>query len=145
MVHQKKLYKSRLAFIYFIVVVLLFLSGCSSTPQFITVTETDTILIHDTVHLRDIDSIWYGGIYNGKDSIGSIAVSPKSKTAIVDIKWLKPDSVLIPITDTKYLMFSSIIERVLATMFTVMPLYQKLILIIMLIGALIVIYKLWKK
>jgi hypothetical protein len=136
-------HKSKLAFIYFMILVLLLFAGCSSTST-ITVTEIDTIAVHDTVHLTDIDSIWYGGIYSGTDSIGSIAVIPKSKVATVDIKWLKPDTVLVHIQDTKYLIISQTLEKVLSAMFVIMPFWQKLIVIIMLIAGLVVVYKLWK-
>lgn len=119
------------------------LLSCSS-PSIIYVTEVDTITIQDTVQLAG-DTIWYGGIYNGLDSIGSLAVHPKSKQAIVNIKWLKPDSIAIPINDTKYIYLSKTIVDVLGVIFTVMPFYQKLILIVMLIGVLFIVYKLWKK
>ena len=128
-----------------IAIIILFglLFSCSS-PSIIYVTEVDTIVVVDTVQLAG-DSIWYGGIYNGSDSIGSIAVHPKSKQAIVNIKWLKPDSVAITVNDTKYIVLSKTITDVLSILFVVMPFYQKLILIILLIGALFIVYKLWKK
>ena len=124
-----------------------FFIGCGSTST-VTVTEIDTIAVRDTVYLTDPsadgDSIWYGGIYSDADSIGSIAVNPKSKTAIVNIKWLKPDTVLVPIQDTKYIIMSQTLEKVLSAMFVVMPFWQKLIVIIMLIAGLIIVYKLWR-
>ena len=119
------------------------LFGCSST-KIITVTKTDTIAVRDTVHLVDTDSIWYGGIYSDKDSIGSVAVSPKSKTAIVDIKWLKPDTIKVPVTDTKYLVITGFLERMITTFFTAMPFYWQILLIVLLMAMLFVIYKLWK-
>lgn len=145
---KQSLFKSRLAFLYFVALVLLLsITGCGSTST-ITVTEIDTITVRDTVYLTDGDSIWYGGIYSDPsadgDSIGSIAVNPKSKTAIVNIKWLKPDTVLVPIQDTKYIIMSQTLEKVLSAMFVVMPFWQKLIVIIMLIAGLIIVYKLWK-
>lgn len=133
--------KLRYSLIGLVVALLL---GCSSAPTVIYVTEIDTIAITDTVQLAG-DSIWYGGIYNGSDSVGSLAVHPKSKKAIVDIKWLKPDSVAIPINDTKYIFLSKTITDVLSAIFLVIPFYQKLLLIILLIGALFIVYKLWKK
>lgn len=141
-VKLKKLY-SRLAFCYFILLVLLLL-GCSSAPTIITVIETDTIAVHDTVHLSEIDSIWYGGIYSDKDSIGSIAISPKSKTAIVDIKWLRQDTVRITVESTKYLMLTGFLERMITTFFTAMPFYWQILLIILLMAILFIIYKLWR-
>ena len=141
---KQSLFKSRLAFLYFVALVLLLsITGCGSTST-ITVTEIDTIAVRDTVYLTDGDSIWYGGIYSDADSIGSIAVNPKSKTAIVNIKWLKPDTVLVPIQDTKYIIMSQTLEKVLSAMFIVMPFWQKLIVIIMLIAGLIIVYKLWR-
>ena len=129
----------------FSIIVVLLLFGCSSTPTIITVTEIDTITIHDVIPLIEIDSIWYGGIYNGKDSIGSIAVSPKSKTAVIDIKWLKPDTLRIPIESTKYLLLTGFLERMITTFFSAMPFYWQILLILLLMGLLFIIYKLWKK
>lgn len=141
---KQSLFKSRLAFLYSVALVLSsFFIGCGSTST-ITVTEIDTIAVRDTVYLTDGDSIWYGGIYSDADSIGSIAVNPKSKTAVVNIKWLKPDTVLVPIQDTKYIIMSQTLEKVLSAMFIVMPFWQKLIVIIMLIAGLIIVYKLWR-
>jgi len=135
---------AKLKNLFSIILLSIVLYGCCSTST-ITVTEIDTITIHDTVQLTDLDSIWVGGIYSGKDSIGSIAVSPKSKTAVVDIKWLKPDTLIVPIESTKYLILTGFLERMITTFFSAMPFYWQILLILLLIALLFVVFKLWKK
>lgn len=129
-------------------VILLLLSiilyGCCSTST-ITVTEVDTISVHDTIALHEIDSIWHGGVYNGKDSIGSLAVNPKSKTAILDIRWLKPDSTVVLVESTKYIVLSQTLEKILTATLSVMPFWQKLLVLFLVGMALYVVYKLWRK
>lgn len=120
------------------------LLGCSGTKT-VTVTEIDTVIVHDTIHLVEIDSIWHGGIYNDKDSIGSIAVNPKSKTAIVNIKWLKPDTVYFEVPTTYPLIFDNFLNRLIETFFRVMPFWQKLIIILLVLGAVWVVYKIKSK
>lgn len=118
--------------------------GCCSTST-ITVTEIDTIAIKDTAQLADLDSVWVGAIHNGKDSIGSLAVYPKSRKAVVNIKWLKPDSVLVEIEDTKYLVLSQTLEKILTATISVMPFWQKLLVLILVATGLYITYKLWRK
>lgn len=134
---------SKIVLIHFVIVLSYLLIGCGSTTT-IYVTEVDTVVIRDTIQLAG-DSIWYGGITNGSDTIGSLAVFPKSKKAIVDIKWLKPDSVEVKITDTKYIYLSKTVTDIMSALFTAMPFYQKLLILILLAIALFVIYKLWSK
>jgi hypothetical protein len=129
----------------FSIILVVLLLGCSSTPQFIPVPHIDSIYVHDTIPLYDTGDVWIGGIYSGKDSIGSIAVSPKSKTAVVDIKWLKPDTLIVPIESTKYLILTGFLERMITTFFSAMPFYWQILLILLLIALLFVVFKLWKK
>jgi uncharacterized membrane protein len=91
------------------------------------------------------DTIWYGGITNGADTIGSLAVHPKSKKAEINIKWLKPDTLYVPIEDTKYLVITQTLEKVLTALLVAMPFYQKLIVLILIIAGFYIVYKLWKK
>ena len=132
---------SRFALIFLLSIIFY---GCCSTST-ITVTEIDTIAIKDTAQLADLDSVWVGAIHNGKDSIGSLAVYPKSRKAVVNIKWLKPDSVLVEIEDTKYLVLSQTLEKILTATISVMPFWQKLLVLILVAIGLYVVYKLWRK
>lgn len=91
------------------------------------------------------DTIWYGGITNEADTIGSLAVHPKSKKAEINIKWLKPDTLYVPIEDTKYLVITQTLEKVLTALLVAMPFYQKLIVLILIIAGFYIVYKLWKK
>ena len=122
-----------------LIILCILLLGCSGTKT-ITITEVDTVIVHDTIQLVEIDSIWHGGIYNDKDSIGSVAVNPKSKTAIVKIRWLKPDTVYFEVPTTYPVIFDNFLNRVIETFFKVMPFWQKLILIVMVIGIIYIIY-----
>ncbi len=114
---QSQIYK-----ILFLLFVPLLLS--CGTSNIITVTEIDTVIIRDTIQLTEIDSIWHGGIYNDKDSIGSIAVNPKSKTASVNIKWLKPDTIRIN-QDTLFIPQDNVIQIISG----MLPLWAEIILI----------------
>lgn len=126
-----------------LILLSILLIGCCSTNT-ITVTEIDTVIVHDTIQLVEIDSIWHGGIYNDKDSIGSIAVNPKSKTAIVKIKWLKADTVFFEVPTTYPVILDNFLNRIIETFFRVMPFWQKLILII-LVGVIAYIVYLLKR
>src|SRR5574343_757471 len=115
--------------LFSIILLSIILYGCCSTST-ITVTEIDTFSVRDTVQLIG-DTIWYGGITNGADTIGSLAVHPKSKKAEINIKWLKPDTLYVPIEDTKYLVITQTLEKVLTALLVAMPFYQKLIVLIL--------------
>jgi len=71
--------------------VLLFLCsilliGCCSNLETIKIVEKQIPYeICDTIPLIG-DTIWYGGLTRDNDTIGSLAVNPESKTAIVNIK-----------------------------------------------------------
>ncbi|MDY0083315.1 MAG: hypothetical protein RBR74_09055 [Ignavibacteriaceae bacterium] len=129
--------------LFSIILLSIILYGCCSTST-ITVTEIDTFSVRDTVQLIG-DTIWYGGITNGADTIGSLAVHPKSKKAEINIKWLKPDTLYVPIEDTKYLVITQTLEKVLTALLVAMPFYQKLIVLILIIAGFYIVYKLWKK
>ena len=130
-------------FLIIAVLSILLIAGCSSTST-VTITEVDTIIVRDTVQLVEQDTIWYGGIYNNKDSIGSLAVYPKSKKAAVLIKWLKADTVYYEVPTSYPVILDGFLNRVLETFFKVMPFWQKL-LIILLIVAGFYIYYLFKR
>lgn len=72
---------------YSLILGVLLLIGCSSTPLIIEkpIYISVPYQVVDTVKLIG-DTIWYGGIINDKDTIGSVAVNPKSKTAVVNIQ-----------------------------------------------------------
>ncbi len=108
--------------ILFLLVPLLLSCG---TSNIVTVTEIDTVIIHDTIHLIEIDSIWHGGIYNDKDSIGSIAVNPESKTALVNIKWLKPDTIRIIKDSISFVPQDNVIQVISG----LLPLWAEIVLI----------------
>lgn len=129
--------------LFSIILLSIILYGCCSTST-ITVTEIDTFSVRDTVQLIG-DTIWYGGITNRADTIGSLAVHPKSKKAEINIKWLKPDTLYVPIEDTKYLVITQTLEKVLTALLVAMPFYQKLIVLILIIAGFYIVYKLWKK
>lgn len=120
---------------------ILFIAGCCNTKQF-TVTEIDTIAIKDTAQLADYDSVWIGPIHADGDSIGSLAVYPKNKKAIVLIKWLKPDTVYfnVPYIPSITNNLEDYLFRLLKIAFIAMPFYYQLLIIILLISTIWLIY-----
>ncbi|MBK8609089.1 MAG: hypothetical protein IPL84_03880 [Chitinophagaceae bacterium] len=122
---------------------ILLIAGCCNVKQ-VTIPEVDTIIIEDTTQLVDSDSLWVGLIHADGNSIGSLAVNPKSKKAIVNIKWLKPDTVYYEVPTNNYMIVESILTRVLESAFLLMPWYYKVLLVLLACSALYVVYKIQK-
>lgn len=127
-----------------IILSALFIAGCCST-ELATITEIDTIAIRDTAKLADLDSVWVGPIRVNDDSVGSLAVYPVSKTAVVNIKWLKPDTIFYEVPTTYPVILDGFLNRLLETFFRVMPFWQKLILILMVIAGFYIYYLIKRK
>jgi len=96
---------SRVAFCYFILVVLLFLVGCSSAPEII-IKEIKVPYylpaIHDTITLKDTviksDSAWIGSVTDSLGRvIGDLTVYFKKKIASIN---LLKDTIYVPYKDT---------------------------------------------
>ena len=100
MLNLKKLH-SRLAFCYFILVVLL-LFGCSTSnivyrdvPIYIhTPPTTDTLLLRDTIYAETNDTLWYSDVVDSLNKkIGSVEVYYKKKIARLKLD-AKTDTVI---------------------------------------------------
>lgn len=130
-----------------IILSALLIAGCCSTkviekPIAITVPYE----VVDTVKLIG-DTIWYGGITNHGDTVGAIAVNPKSKTAVVDIKdeINHTDTVYYEVPTSYPVLLDSFLDRLLTTFFTAMPFWQKLILILLAAGLIYIVYSIKRK
>ncbi len=135
----------------FIVVLLLF--GCSSTPVIVETPYPVFIPgVHDTIYLEqdtiyaptDSNAYWEGNVEDSlKNAIGWLKVYYNRRIAELKLE-AKMDTVYISIENSKYLMITGFLERIITTFFSAMPFYWQILLIILLIAMLFVFYKLWK-
>ena len=146
----KKL-RSRLVFAYF-VVVLLFLIGCSTptyiyreVPYYVPAIHDTIPLVADTVYApTDSNAYWEGNVEDSlKNVIGWLKVYYNRRIAEMKLN-PKMDTVYVSIENSKYLMITGFLERLITTFFSAMPFYWQILLIILLIAMLFVFYKLWK-
>jgi hypothetical protein len=135
-------------------IVVLLLIGCSSTPTIIekpypvyVAGVHDTIpLAQDTIYLpSDSNAYWEGNVEDSLNNvIGWLKVYYNRKMAELKLND-KVDTVYVPIEQSKYLFLTAFLERMVTTFFSTMPFYWQILLIMLMIGLLFVVYKLWSK
>ena len=154
---NQKLLLNRLAYCYFVILAVLLLFGCSSTPivqyrdvpvYIHTMAFEDTLYLKDTVYTETKDTLWYSDVLDSLDEkIGSVEVYYKKKIARLKLD-ARIDTFVVSYPDTQWVKTSDPIEiiiiKVIGSISKALPFWQNLIIIIVLMGAVIIIIKLKK-